>query len=320
MTSSNPLISIVIPTFRRPDLVEPLLTALCMQTHEIRGGKDQIEILLVDNCPDRSAADAFQAFQAEVTAAAGPVRYLSEPRKGVANARNHGVMHARGKYVVFIDDDELPAPGWLEAFVTLSYAGAEAAFGRIEPDFAAPPPSDTAAAVDTIFSRRFPSASGVDITAMRAWLGSGNSLFDRKLCLQGEMPFDTRFNGGGEDVHLLRSLAAQGVRFTWCPEALVYEHVPVDRTKYEYVAQRKYHDGQLRCVVEAEAKDRLSAAKVALWMVIGIVQVGLHGGAAMLLRPLNLPQSRTHALKAWGGWGKIMWTRHSSRRRRVCSA
>lgn len=43
-----------------------------------------------------------------------PVRLLNEPRRGVSVARNHAIQHARGDILVFVDDDVVTSPGWLE--------------------------------------------------------------------------------------------------------------------------------------------------------------------------------------------------------------
>jgi GT2 family glycosyltransferase len=45
------------------------------------------------------------------------IRLIRQSRAGPAGARNAGVAVARGRYLVFIDDDCTPAPGWLTEFV-----------------------------------------------------------------------------------------------------------------------------------------------------------------------------------------------------------
>ncbi|MFN3577727.1 MAG: glycosyltransferase family 2 protein, partial [Tabrizicola sp.] len=97
--------SIVVPTFRREAYLPPLFAAVARQRAAI---PETVELLLIDNSPEASARSA---------GAAAPefVRYFHEPRTGVARARNRGVAEARGSHVIFLDDDETPAPGWLAA-------------------------------------------------------------------------------------------------------------------------------------------------------------------------------------------------------------
>ena len=46
-----------------------------------------------------------------------PVRLLNEPRRGVCIARNHAISRAKGDILIFVDDDVLICPHWLEEIV-----------------------------------------------------------------------------------------------------------------------------------------------------------------------------------------------------------
>ena len=102
--------SIVIPSYRRPELLARALRSC--------SGSDGIdfpfEIVVVDNDPAGSAEPVVAAIAA---AASAPIRYVNEKRPGISHARNTGVAAAAGRYLVFLDDDEEPAPDWLAAFV-----------------------------------------------------------------------------------------------------------------------------------------------------------------------------------------------------------
>src|SRR5689334_17775365 len=100
------MLSIVIPTFRRPRLLNRLLGELLKQAATFG---DDVEIIVVDNSPERSAEPIVEAL-------GEAVRYVPEARGGVARARNAGVAASNGRYVIFVDDDQLPVPGWLVAF------------------------------------------------------------------------------------------------------------------------------------------------------------------------------------------------------------
>lgn len=285
----TPLISIVVPTFRRPMDLAALLAALAPELPA------DVELLVVDNSPEAGARAVVEA-QARAT-------YLHEPRPGVARARNAGVAAARGGHVLFIDDDERPGPGWLAAWARLAEAGVAAAFGPVRPVFAAPPPPGLEAAFTAMFSRDLGRADGADVTAQRAWLGTGNALFDRARCFPDGAPFDLRFDAGGEDVWFLRHLAEErGLRFTWAAEAMVFEHVPASRLTADYLCRRRFHGGQLRALVEAGGGHW---HRVAFWMAAGAVQALGFGLAA------GLPGPGRAALraKAWGGLGKLLWWR-----------
>lgn len=298
------MLSIVVPTFRREAYLPPLFAAVAEQLADV---PDTAELVLVDNSPEASARDVpLPDF----------VRYVHEPRAGVAHARNRGVAEAQGAHVIFLDDDELPAPGWLAAFATAARQGARAVFGAVEPRFETPPPPALFAPLDRIFSRRLPAPAGAEVQSLRAYLGSGNSMFARATLALIDPPFDTSFNAGGEDVWLFRQLDDQhDVPMIWCPDALVHEFVPPGRMTMDFLRQRRFSDGQLRCLVEGDAGGLRAAGRVALWMTVGAAQVVLFGLAATLTRPFSEPRSVRYHLAAAGGAGKLLWWRRKAGRK-----
>jgi succinoglycan biosynthesis protein ExoM len=299
------MISIVVPTFRRESYLGPLFTALMA---EVDGVTVPVEMVLVDNSPEASA---------KTTAASAPgfVRYVHEPRTGVAQARNRGVAEAQGSHVIFLDDDETPATGWLAAFAAAAARGDRATFGAVEPIFEKEPPEALRGPLDRVFSRRLPAISGQDVRHLRAYLGSGNSMFRRDVLALVDPPFDTAFDAGGEDVWLFRRLVDQhGVGLIWCPEALVREIVPERRATIAFLRSRRFSDGQLRCLVESGAGGGRGPARVAVWMMVGGAQVVLHGIAALATRPFSATVSTRFQLAAVGGAGKLLWWRRQLRR------
>lgn len=295
-----PVLSIVVPTFRREAFLPPLFQSVAIQ---IAAVTLPVELVLVDNSPDASA-------RAVAAAAPGFVRYVHEPRTGVAMARNRGVAEARGGHVIFLDDDELPAPGWLAAFAEAAARGDRAVFGAVEPLFQADPPPSLRAPLDRIFSRRLDAASGSEVQHLRAYLGSGNSMFSRDTLALVDPPFDPSFTTGGEDVWLFRRLVDQhGVPMIWRPDALVQEIVPQRRATLAFLRQRRFSDGQLRCLVESDAGGVRAMGRVALWMAVGAAQLGLFGLAALVTRPLSEARSVRCQLAAVGGLGKLLWWR-----------
>lgn len=117
--------SVVVPTFRRPKALAEALSSVLDQ----KGAT--IEIIVVDDCPDGSAR--------EVAEAAGRcVRYLQNPRPtgGVPSVvRNLGWRHAKGRFIHFLDDDDVAPAGHYSAVKQALELRPEVGvvFGRIEP-------------------------------------------------------------------------------------------------------------------------------------------------------------------------------------------
>ena len=128
------LVSIVIPTYRREDLLPRLLDRCASQGGL---GAAALEIVVVDNTPEGSARPIVERSAAQSAVA---IRYVHEPRPGIAHARNRGIAESQGEFIAFIDDDELPARVWLEALLkTHRIYGADVVLGPVRPVFEATP-------------------------------------------------------------------------------------------------------------------------------------------------------------------------------------
>ena len=260
----------------------------------------------MDNCPDGSA----RAF----VAAQDGFEYLHEARGGVVNARNTGVAAATGEYILFLDDDEVPAPGWLDAFAAQAQAGVDMAFGRILPRYDGVPDPALEPLLHKLFSRDYDLAPGADIAAHYAELGTGNALFHKARCLGGTPPFDMRFNTrGGEDIYLIKSLMDQGMGLAWCPGGQVEELVPATRMTANYLKDRRYNQGQQRCLFLAGNPSLTKKAQVLPWMGVGAVQALAAAARRSWARARGDEAAVLHDIQVQGGLGKLFWWSEPSR-------
>lgn len=126
-------LSVIVPTYQRPDLLERCLAALQSQTL----ASELYEIIVCDDGPSDEAKAVVQAAELR----GGPVIHYLEvtATQGPAGARNAGIRHARAPVIAFTDDDTMPDPGWLAAGLTAMSSGAAAATGRIEMPLPAKP-------------------------------------------------------------------------------------------------------------------------------------------------------------------------------------
>ena len=78
------------------------------------------EVVVVDNgSKDETRASVERASAGSIPS----VRYVAEPQPNRGKARNRGVEAARGRYVLFCDDDVLAAPGWIAAHAAAQAGG-----------------------------------------------------------------------------------------------------------------------------------------------------------------------------------------------------
>lgn len=293
--------SIVITTYRRPAMIGELLAALHPQIQS-----RAVEIIIVDNCPDSSAKVVVERFTDP------QLRYAHEPRSGVVHARNRGVAEAKGTYVIFLDDDEVPGGRWLDAWLAQADGHTGASFGRIVPHLLGQCPPELAKQVERNFSRDMHRSTGTDISEFSAYLGTGNAMFHKARCLWQSEPFDLRFNArGGEDVWLIRGLVKQGCRLLWNHEAIVNELVPEDRMTLDSLQLRRYNQGQLRCILMFGTGGLGGLARVAIWMLVGTIQYAGYGAAARLAGVVAAEKVADFRCSASGGAGKLLWWRQA---------
>jgi glycosyltransferase involved in cell wall biosynthesis len=102
------VVSVIVPTYRRPHLLKVCLEALLLQ----RFDKNSYEIIVVSDGPDDETQNVLRQWAPYTYPA---LRYLSLPqKKGPAAARNYGWLSARGSIIAFTDDDCIPDSHWLD--------------------------------------------------------------------------------------------------------------------------------------------------------------------------------------------------------------
>ncbi|WP_243724380.1 glycosyltransferase family 2 protein [Pigmentiphaga sp. D-2] len=203
---SDLLVSVVVPTYRRPDMLQRCLRALTWQDIDPR----RFEILVVDDGPDRHTRRVVETLAREHAPRGLTVRYLeAEGTQGPSGARNRGWEQARAAVVAFTDDDTIPTPSWLRHGLEAMTDGVDAVVGRIRvplPDRPRDHERDT---------------GGLE----RAEFATANCLV-RKRALVAVGGFDERFTlAWREDSDLQFMLLARGHRIARAEDAIVLHPV-----------------------------------------------------------------------------------------------
>ncbi|MEL6568386.1 MAG: glycosyltransferase [Pseudomonadota bacterium] len=222
---------VCIPTFQRNEPLAELLTALQRQSHPAPG-KLHVRVLVIDNNPDGRANAVVDGLNPD--GLVYPVGYAHETRPGVAHVRNRALAECRDDdFLAFIDDDELPADGWLAAlWLQKERSGAAAVFGSVEARFEGAPP---AWMVEGDFhSKR------VDADGPRAKPGgTDNCLIDLSVVRRHGLSFDTALSlVGGEDTLFFDGLLRRGETLADAAGAVTYERVPPGRDTLVWLNKR----------------------------------------------------------------------------------
>lgn len=102
--TDSPRVSVIVPVYNTAAYLRECLDSLTGQTLE------DIEIV----CVDDGSTDESAAILEEYAARDDRVRVLRQENQGAGAARNNGLAHARGTYVMFCDSDDFMAPDALE--------------------------------------------------------------------------------------------------------------------------------------------------------------------------------------------------------------
>lgn len=221
--AANGSVTIAIVTFRRPRQLGELLGAIEPQLAE------DVQLLIVDNDPAGSASEALSAAPRRVRARC---RLVGEHEPGIISARNRALCEVETPWIAFIDDDDMPADGWISALRRRQAAtGADVVAGPQVHAIPAPP-----AWIDGAHCFR-----DVDGTADPAAAARTCNVLIR---VAPEIHFDDRLGfRGGSDTHLFRRLARAGWSFAWAPDAIVHTSVPPDRLTVRWVVRRSFRVG-----------------------------------------------------------------------------
>jgi GT2 family glycosyltransferase len=199
----GPRISVVVPTWRRPDLLRRCLAALCRQT--LSG--ERYEVLVCDDGPDDDTRALVDATANRAKEAGGPtIRYVPvTATQGPAGARNRGWEQAHGDLIAFTDDDTVPHADWLEQGLAAMGPSIAALSGRVVmplPD----PPTDYALNESGLTTAEFVTAN----------------CFVRREALQQVGGFDERFTmAWREDSDLQFKLLQHGYTIARASAAVV---------------------------------------------------------------------------------------------------
>lgn len=119
-------VSVVIPTCRRPDLLQRCLSAVLAQEYDPR----KYEVIVVDDGPSNQTR---LVVLKNIAARHPAIRYIASDQgpRGPAAARNLGWRAGGGTIIAFTDDDCIPSPGWLREGTASFTDGTAAVAGRI---------------------------------------------------------------------------------------------------------------------------------------------------------------------------------------------
>lgn len=102
---SAPLVSIIVPVYNVEEYLKECIDSIVDQTYK------NLEIILID---DHSTDRSFDICKEYEKAEPNITAYTNDyDKKGVSSARNFGIQRANGKYICFVDADDILSPNYV---------------------------------------------------------------------------------------------------------------------------------------------------------------------------------------------------------------
>jgi glucosyl-dolichyl phosphate glucuronosyltransferase len=234
--ATEPEFSIILCTRNRAELLSRALENL----RAIDYRAEDVELVLVDN----GSTDATrEVVERSLLRFGYSVRYFYEPKPGLSAARNRGIGEARGRFLLFTDDDQLVDPAILREFarVKTSYQ-ARVVQGAIDLEFSEPPPAWLRGPLAGYFGKTPAASEG----PMQGDLFGGNMLLWRGL-FENTRGFREDLGKGAlgycEDTELSGRLRAMGQVVYFAPAAVQRHVIGPERMTASFIRKTSFEKG-----------------------------------------------------------------------------
>ncbi|MBU3200974.1 glycosyltransferase family 2 protein [Clostridium estertheticum] len=227
-------VCICICTYKRTDYLRKLLESLKKM---IINNNEQLELqlIVVDNDKDATALPIVL----ELNFIELKIMYEVESNKGISYARNKCIelaLKEGSDFISFVDDDEFVSENWIYELVDTTI--------KFNADIVAGPvirvlPENSP---NWIKSKMF-DAKRLNTGGLMDSCASGNVIFKTQIIINENIRFDLMYSlTGGEDTKFFMKLKKLGYIIIFSDEAIVYEWVPNNRVKLNYILKRRFTD------------------------------------------------------------------------------
>jgi glycosyltransferase involved in cell wall biosynthesis len=272
-------VTVAICTWNRASLLDQTLTGI--RDLRIPPGVEW-ELVVVNNNSTDDTKTILMRHEAEKKV---PLRWVHEPKQGLANARNCALEHARGELILYTDDDVRVDSNWLAAYVIAARNWPEAVYfgGEIRPWFGTTPPAWILRNLECVQSA-FGIRRVCDSTRV---VTRSEDPFGANMAFRTEVLRRFRFNTGlgvigkkrvnGEETDVLSRIYDQGMRGVWVHDAIVNHFVPQGAMTGEFI--RLFFRGEGR-------KRRILDGSISVPQILGVPRYALRQYVESRMREL----------------------------------
>ena len=285
-------VTVCLCTYNRREELERCLQSIAAQENisEVQ------EVLVIENgCTDGTAE-----WLQNVARKNFPIqlRVESEPKLGIAHARNRAWRECNSDIILWTDDDVTMRPGFVEAHMrAFEIEGTVLTGGRIIPRF----PDGTSQSMLELFDQKYGGpAGGYDFGNKPRLIGFEDSQIEyppiganfgiARSSVEGKNPFKEYLGWGkrlvpGEETLLFLELMRSGAICRYVPEGVVDHHILRSRLNLEYYLQWRTGHGRSEFHTTEENKAWFVASAFERWIYLNLkLQLNKKASYANLIR------------------------------------
>jgi glycosyltransferase involved in cell wall biosynthesis len=214
-----PLVSVCMAHYERPQLVDQALDSVRQQTYP------NFEVILVDDGSTSQAAKR-RLDELEPEFESRGWKIVRQENLYLGAVRNTGARHARGDYMLFMDDDNIAKPNELEVFVKVAQKSGADILTCVADGFRGDKPPD-----DPMEIRRIvPLGPAVEFSFFANGFGDSNC-FIKRTSFEALGGFSEDYKVGLDDQEFFARATLSGLKLEVVPEALFwYRLIPRERS------------------------------------------------------------------------------------------
>jgi GT2 family glycosyltransferase/SAM-dependent methyltransferase len=267
--------SIVVPVFNHASLTKQCLDRLFSQRF-----RNSTEIIVVDD----GSTDLTHRLLAGWARSVRVVRH--QTNTGFATACNDGAMTADGEYVVFLNNDTLPSPGWLDALVAYVDRHPRAAVVGSKLLF----PNDTIQHAGVVFQEDgwplhlyygFPAHHSAVDRSRRFQAVTGACMLVRRDVFEQLGGFDTAYMNVYEDVDFCLRAGELGHEVHYCHQSVIHHLESLTRHPTETCGQMSRDDHHSQRLYARRWKPRVERDAIRYLMEDGLVRTACSARSAL---------------------------------------
>lgn len=283
-----PLVSFIIPIYDRTDVLRTTIRSALEQSVQV------FEVILVTDGSPAATLAVVDEFRADPR-----VRIFHYPRSSgnAVRGRNKGILEARGRYVAFLDSDDIAAPERLALCLPLLESGsADVVYGSWRALL------DGSREIDGLVQGQVVHSPDCDLDMLlKICVPCQSTVMLRRDLLLRAGFLKTRMEYR-EDHELWARLAYHGARFKSVPQVLTDLRLHAGNNELNFKANDAHWEG----LIEQEFRQPGPKPQKIVFM---LASLGISGGAAVVLKHVSMLMEAGHDafVLNLSGHGDIAW-------------